>query len=326
MSSWRLADMLRAHLLRAITLVALAWLVAQALPARAQQPVPLRAVAVSPGIWALVGPIGGPSRDNHALNATYGVVATPEGTILIDSGASAQGARLLAEMAQQLTGQPVRWVVNTGSQHHRWFGNDPLRRAGAQLLAHARTVQTQRTLAGDQTAELQALLGERFDGTAAAHADRMVDGARTELSLGGVRLELLDLGDAHFPGDVVVWLPATKIAFAGDLVYAERLLSLGPSSNGPSWLRAFDRLAALAPTQIVPGHGAPVSLDVAQAQTGAYLRFVTAGVVRHAREMAGVEAALAELGHAPAFAALANYDQLHRVNVNRAYLRAEAAN
>ena len=324
MSFWRIDSVLRSDLLRAVALVLLALLLAQALPVQAQA-LP-REVAVAPGVWALVGSIGGPTRDNQALNATYGVVATPEGTILIDSGASVQGAKLLAGLAQQLTGQPVRWVINTGSQHHRWFGNEALRKSGAQVIAHARTVQTQRSLASAQTAELQTLLGDRFEGTLPAQAERVLSAARSELTLGGVRLEVLDLGDAHFPGDAVVWLPASRTVFAGDVVYAERLLSLAPLSNGPSWLQAFDRLMALGPAQIVPGHGAPTSVDVAQAQTGAYLRFITVGVARHAREMAGVEAALAELGNAPAFAALANYEQLHRVNVNRAYLRAEAAN
>ena len=74
----------------------------------------------------------------------------------------------------------------------------------------------------------------------------------------------------------------------------------------------------------MPGHGAPTDLATAQAQTGDYLRFVVNGVARHAKEMAGVEAALAELGAAPAFAQLANFAQLHRANINRAYLRAEA--
>ena len=261
---------------------------------------------------------------DHALNATYGVVATPEGTIVIDSGASALGARLLADLAQQLTGQPVRWVVNTGSQHHRWLGNDQMRKAGAQVIAHSRTEQTQRLLASAKTAEVRALLGERFNGTQAAFADRVLDGARTALTLGGVRIELLDLGDAHFPGDAVLWLPASRIAFTGDLVYVERLLSLTPESNATSWLQAFGRLKALAPAQVVPGHGAPTSVDVAQAQSGACLRFVVDGVKRHAREMAGVEAAVAELREAPAFAKLANFDQLHRPNINQAYLRAEA--
>ena len=319
---------LRSDFLRAVVLVLLALLLAQALPLRAQMsdksPALLRSVAVAPGVWALVGSLGGASRDNHALNATYGVVATPEGAILIDSGASAQGATLLAGMAQQLTGQPVRWVINTGSQHHRWLGNEALRKSGAQVIAHARTVQGQRKLADAKTLEARAVLGEQFGATQPAFAERMPDGERAALTLGGLRIELLDLGDAHFPGDTVVWLPASRIAFAGDVVYVERLLSIAPESNPSAWLRAFDRLVALAPAHVVPGHGAPTSVATAQAHTGAYLRTVTAGVARHAKEMAGVDAALNELGSAPAFAHLANFELLHRANVNRAYLRAEA--
>ena len=317
---------LRDNFGRAGLLVALAWLLSQALPALAQPAPPtlLRADVVAPGVWALVGSIGAPSRDNHALNATYGVVATAEGTILIDSGASAQGAQRLATMAQQLTGKPVRWVINSGSQHHRWLGNEQLQRSGAQVIAHQRTVQTQRAGVAAQMVELQSLLGDQLEGTRPHYADRLVDGARSALTLGGTRIELLDLGDAHFPGDVVVLMPALGVVFSGDLVYVERLLSLAPASNPRSWLAAFKRFAALAPTLVVPGHGGPTNIATAQAHTGAYLRFVVHGVARHAKEMAGVEAALAELGDAPAFAQLANFAQLHRSNINRAYLRAEA--
>ncbi len=317
---------LRSNFGRALLLVALAWVLSHALPAVAQpaQATLLRADVVAPGVWALVGPLSGPTRDNHALNATYGVVATAEGAILIDSGASAQGAQLLAVMAQQLTGKPVRWVINTGSQHHRWLGNDHLHKAGAQLIAHQRTVQSQRAGAAAQMVELQSLLGDRLDGTRAAYAERLLDGARSVWSLGGTRIEMLDLGDAHFPGDVVVLLPAAGVAFTGDLVYVERLLSFAPASNPRSWLATFERFTALSPAHVVPGHGGPTNIATAQAQTGAYLRYVVNGVARHAKEMAGVQAALAELGDAPAFAQLANFAQLHRSNVSRAYLRAEA--
>lgn len=310
-------------LLHAAGLVCVAALVAFATPVRAQS-ASLPSVQVAPGVWALVGPLDGPSAENHALNATYGVIATPAGTVLVDSGASAQGAALLEQAARALTGQPVRWVINTGSQHHRWLGNDYFHQQGAQIVAHARTVQTQRALAGDQTAQLRNLLGARLDGTKPRHAEVPAQGARVELNLGGRAIELLDLGDAHFPGDAVVWLPQDKIALTGDLVYVERLLSLVPQSNGASWLAAFERLAALGPARLVPGHGGPTTLAVASVQTRDYLRFVVEGVKRHAKEMSGVEAALAELGAAPAFAKLANFSQLHRPNVNRAYLRAEA--
>ena len=62
----------------------------------------------------------------------------------------------------------------------------------------------------------------------------------------------------------------------------------------------------------------------AQADTGDYLAFIVSGTKALAEDMAGVDEAVAKLGDAPQFARLANYDELHRGNVSRAYLRFEA--
>jgi hypothetical protein len=66
--------------------------------------------------------------------------------------------------------------------------------------------------------------------------------------------------------------------------------------------------------------------DIARAQrdTGDYLAFVVDGTKKFADDMAGVDAAVAALGDAPAFRHLLNFGELHRGNVNRAYLRFEA--
>jgi len=98
-----------------------------------------------------------------------------------------------------------------------------------------------------------------------------------------------------------------------------------PQSNAESWLEAFQALVALEPKVIVPGHGAVTDLARAQADTGDYLAFIVSGVKALAEDMAGVDEAVAQLGDAPRFSRLANYDELHRGNVNRAYLRFESA-
>ena len=41
---------------------------------------------------------------------------------------------------------------------------------------------------------------------------------RHVIELGGVRIEALNLGPAHSPGDIMVWLPQRKIAITGDRV------------------------------------------------------------------------------------------------------------
>ena len=67
-------------------------------------------------VYAIVGPLGQRSMANAGLNANYGFIVTEQGVILIDSGASAHGAALLEKAIAQVTPQPVRWVLNTGSQ------------------------------------------------------------------------------------------------------------------------------------------------------------------------------------------------------------------
>ena len=281
--------------------------------------------ALGGGIHALLGPTGARSYENHGLNANFGIIDTAEGVVLIDSGASQQGARLLEAEAARLTAKPVRWVINTGAQDHRWLGNGYFRSRGAEVIAHTLTAATQQRNAHAQLDSLRPVLKERLDGTEPVTANRLLEGAHTTLNLGGRQIEIHYFADAHFPGDVVVWLPGERILFAGDHVYVDRLLGILPQSNAETWLSAFEALKALGPERIVPGHGSVSSLAKAQAETGDYLAFIVNGVKPLAEDMVGVDAAVAQLGDAPRFARLANYEELHRGNVSRAYLRLEAA-
>jgi hypothetical protein len=104
----------------------------------------------------------------------------------------------------------------------------------------------------------------------------------------------------------------------------DRILGVLPQSNATTWLAAFGQLAMLQPTIVVPGHGRVTDVAGARRDTGDYLAFLTEGVSKFADDMAGVEQAVAALGDAPQFARLANFAELHRGNVSRAYLRLEA--
>jgi glyoxylase-like metal-dependent hydrolase (beta-lactamase superfamily II) len=281
-------------------------------------------VELGNGVFALIGPTTDRTYENHGLNANFGIIDTPEGAILIDSGASARGAEILDAHVRALTGKAVRWVINSGAQDHRWLGNATLVGGAAEVIAHARTIATQREDVHNQIERLRPALRERLDGTEPLYASTVLTKDRETLELGGRRIQIHYFADAHFPGDVVIWLPEERIAFAGDHVYVDRILGIRPSSNAVTWLEAFERIKALEPKIIVPGHGRVTDIAGAQADTGDYLTFIVAGVTRLAEDMAGVEAALNELGDAPTFRHLANFDDLHRANIGQAYLRAEA--
>jgi glyoxylase-like metal-dependent hydrolase (beta-lactamase superfamily II) len=225
-------------------------------------------------VYALVGPLGDRSPENLSNNATYGVVITSEGIVLIDSGGTYHGAQRIHEAIRSLTKMPVKIVINTNSQDHRWLGNDYFRHQGAKIIASRGTVEDQKASLNDKLMRLANTVGEKgLEGTQAVYADETFED-NLDITLGETKLQLFHVGQAHTPADVVVWLPGEKVMFTGDIVYTERMLSVRSYSHSGSWLTAFDTMAAFEPEYIVPGHGHVTMLEKAREDTYSYLRFL----------------------------------------------------
>jgi glyoxylase-like metal-dependent hydrolase (beta-lactamase superfamily II) len=92
-----------------------------------------------------------------------------------------------------------------------------------------------------------------FAGIEPTPPNRLLD-ADLELDLGTTRARLLCVGPAHTAGDLVVHLPEEGVVFAGDVVF-RRCTPIGWEGTTANWLAALDRIAALAPAVVVPGHG-----------------------------------------------------------------------
>jgi glyoxylase-like metal-dependent hydrolase (beta-lactamase superfamily II) len=277
---------------------------------------------VADGVYAIVGPLSQRSAENDGLNANYGAIVTPGGTILIDSGASRLGAERIEAAVRAVTDQPIRWVVNTGSQDHRWLGNDFFASKGAETIALARTAATQEQLGEQEIQGLDRFLGERLEGTRPQPATRRLSGDEATLELGGETL-VLHYTDAHFPGDAWVWLPKHGVVFSGDLVYVDRLLGVMPTSSVRNGQIAFRALEHLQPQRIVPGHGRVCDLAQARRDTGDYYDFLVDKIGAAAQDMEPMDATLDRYMDLSQFNGLANYADLHRANMNRAFLELE---
>lgn len=77
---------------------------------------------------------------------------------------------------------------------------------------------------------------------------------------GGRTIEILYLGRAHTSGDLVVYLPQERVVAAGDLLVWPVPFVGGDQSHVGDWGATLDRLRALQPAVIIPGHG-PVLRD-----------------------------------------------------------------
>jgi len=302
--------------LAALCLLVSAW----AAPAMAYTPA---AEQVSGNVYAIVGPTDQRSPENDGLNNNLGFIVTDEGVVLIDSGASKLGTQKLEAAIAKVTDRPVKWVINIGSQDHRWLGNAYFAEKGAQIIALARTAQTQERFADRHMQTLERFLGERLAGTEPLPATTRLEGAEAALTLGGVDL-VLTYTDAHFPGDAMLWIPAEKTVFTGDLVYVDRMLSVHDWSDMQKAQAAFEAMEALAPEHVVPGHGHVTDLATARRDTGDYYDFLVNVVGAAAQEMESMADVIARHAEHPDFQHLDHFDSLHRANMNRTYLQFEA--
>ena len=232
---------------------------------------------IDDNVYALVGELTQRSETNLGNNSTHGVIVTDEGVILIDAGASYLGAKQIHKAIQTLTDKPIKFVINSGGQDHRWLGNDYFKELGATIVASKNAREDHKARADQQLVGLETLIGKSLKGTKPAFATEVFD-SQKKITLGGVNLELYHVGSAHTLGDVFIWMPEKRIMFTGDIVYNNRMLGIGPAQNFQSWIEVFEKMASYKPKHIIPGHGDPSSLEVATKNTYEYLLFLKAKV------------------------------------------------
>ena len=282
-----------------------------------------RAVKVAESLYAIVGPLGQRSEANAGLNANYGFVVTASGVILIDSGASSHSAAMLEQAVKAVTSKPIKWVLNTGAQDHRWLGNSYFAKRGAEIHAMVGTVKTQQASAQQQLDNLKRFIGGQLAGTTPFYATRTHQPPEQEVVIEGVRIQWIET-NAHYPGDTMIHFPDTSVVFAGDLVYVDRILGVLPQSNVRKAQAAFRRLMALNPKHVVPGHGRVTDLAQAKRETGDYYDFLIANVGNAARNMDSISETLDKFATPTQFMGLENFEDLHRANMNRVFVDFEA--
>jgi glyoxylase-like metal-dependent hydrolase (beta-lactamase superfamily II) len=239
----------------------------------------LRIQKVADNVYALVGELSQRSKENFGNNSTHGVIVTDDGVILIDSGASYFGAKKIHKTIQKITDKPIKIVINTGGQDHRWLGNDYFAKLGAKIIASNKAKDDQKNRFDQQFTRLNGLIGASLKNTKPVFATETFNNKK-RIKLGGVELELYYFGSAHTAGDIFVWMPDKRIMFTGDIVFNDRMLGVGPAQNINSWIKVFEKMASFKPKYIIPGHGKPSNLATATKDTYQYLTFLKTKIIQ----------------------------------------------
>jgi len=233
----------------------------------------LKPVRITDQVYAVIGDLGNQSVANDGLNANLGFVIGDDAVLVVNSGPTRRVAHALHVAIRHITDKPVKWVVNVNSQNHYWHGNGYFREQGATLVAHAEAQRLMHELGAGQLASNKDTLKDKAAGTVLAYPNETFTEAKTIL-LGKTRVELRHFGKAHTPGDLVVWLPDSRILLAGDLAFTGRLLAVLPFGSTAGWITGLEKASAFGPLTVIPGHGNPGTFTEVRRDTRDYLAFL----------------------------------------------------
>lgn len=239
---------------------------------------PLKAEKIAPQSYVVEGSTEDFTRQNGGFMVNSSFIATPEGTIIIDTGPSALFGQQLRALAEQVGGHPVARVLITHEHPDHYLGNQGFDRT--QIGASAPTIAAIKARGGDYTTNMYRLLGDWMRETDSVPPTQVLTEHRE--TFGGHDLRYLIL-KGHTEADLVLFDQTTGVLYAGDLVFHNRAPTT-PQASIEDWLAALETLKSLPFTTVVPGHG-PIAHDATPLdQTADWLRWLSQTLHQSAAE------------------------------------------
>ena len=216
-----------------------------------------------------------------------GIVIGSNAVLVADTQATPVMAQDVIRRIREVTDKPIQYVVLTHYHAVRVLG--------------AAGYRAQQIIASQDTYDLIVERGEQDMKSEIARFPRLFRAVESipgltfptmtfkgemTLWLGNLEVKLLQLGRGHTKGDTVVWLPAQKILFSGDLVEYDATPYCG-DAYFEDWPATLDAIAALKPEKLVPGRGpaltTPQRVQAGLAGTRAFVSELYAVVKQGAR-------------------------------------------
>ena len=203
------------------------------------------------------------------------MVITEEGLVIIDTTGNAQVAEKILSEFRKITDKPIRYIIYTHGHPDHIYGAHVFMAEGVQVIATRAAVEFMKRQ--DQWLGAYHLRSRTIQAGRAAleFATKTVFSSpfppwqnkqmiwptitfedEYVFKLGGKRFELYHaMGET--PGHLMVWMPGERALFPGDLYYASfPNLSTPMLESRPvkEWYESLDRMVALNPDYVIPGH------------------------------------------------------------------------
>lgn len=277
-------------------------------------------VEVIPNVWSAIGATAPPTYENTGHNNNLSFIITGDGVVVVNAGASNVLAKALHEEIKAITDQPVKFVINENGQGHAMLGNGYWVDQGVPVIAHVDAAKEFEERGHDILFSMKGYNKDKAgDSRVQLPTETFVD--ERIIELGGWRIEVKNLGPAHSPGDVVVWLPEKKLVISGDMSFHERMLPIFDDTDTKAWVESWENFEALGAVYVIPGHGHPTNMDQVRRYTKDYLVYLRGKIREHIDAGGGLEEAF-HVDQSP-YKRLDTFDELATRNAGRVFQQME---
>jgi cyclase len=198
-----------------------------------------------------------------------GFLEGEDGLLVIDATLVASMAQAFIDQIRRVSPKPFRHLVNTHSHPDHTGGNRLF--TGAEIISHricreemvrglARPPSPPGAAPPGPMAAMRTPAMDRMFQQISDDPDRYIAlptvTYEDSLSLlyGDTEVQLLYYGPAHTFGDTLVYIPESRVLFAGDVAFFYSM-PLAAAGKIGSWIKVIDRIRDMDVDLIVPGHG-----------------------------------------------------------------------
>ncbi|HUG97684.1 MAG TPA: MBL fold metallo-hydrolase [Gammaproteobacteria bacterium] len=201
--------------------------------------------------------VAAPIRDGLYLVTGRGgnIVASTgaDGTFLVDDQYAPLTERIQAAL-DEVTDQPVHFVINTHWHGDHVGGNENFAEAGAVIVAHE---NVRRRMSSDQ---FMAAFNRTVPAAPARALPVITFAESVNLHLNGIDVRVLHIASAHTDGDALVYFEQADVLHMGDIYFngLYPFIDLGSGGSIDGMIAGVARGVEFASerTVVVPGHGA----------------------------------------------------------------------
>jgi rhodanese-related sulfurtransferase/glyoxylase-like metal-dependent hydrolase (beta-lactamase superfamily II) len=271
---------------------------------------------VIPGVWSAIGATAPGTYENSGHNNNLSFIITKDGVLVMNAGDNYLLAQSLHEEIKKRTNKPVKYVVLENGQGHAMLGSGYWKEQGAKIVAQRDTAKYIDELGYELLATMRARAREKAFKTEVVKPDIVYDD-KLDLSMGGWKIEVLHLGNAHHHGDTMIWLPDKKLVISGDTAFHERMLPIFEDTDTARWVAVWDKFEALGAQIVIPGHGRPTDMPTVRKWTRDYLVYLREKVAEVIKNGGSLDDAY-QIDQSP-YLHLHTADELARSNAGRVY-------